>query len=347
MTRRCSGVIVLLALLCISGFGIRLHEDRVISSRRIDGSPGLGGESAGANHAGSVAERTIDKAGQLHTIYFGVPPRIYRTLSQRSVGRYVLAGSSLLGECVRVYAPPPLSNIWTQLDSMLSQKHKSLSSEGKNNSGEPGLSYDKFMSHDDRSEEDEALLTSLDKYQRVSPPFLARHGISVQDDHLTSPSATVSNAPRATTNRTPVFPFTPISSLRRKRQPLPDDLDLLSEVEDEEEKDSVTDRPWNGTGGRFSSNRRIDEGNKRRATHRERRVDHSTSTSQRVVGDAIMGHSTGRVGSAEELGMEKNSRPLQKDMYPSTRNLIDGDDSAVELVKKLRDSVDGRKQGSI
>lgn len=345
-TRPCSGFGILLALLFVSALGKCLHEDKAILPRSSDGSGRSGGESTTKpGLAGYISQRgTSDEKAHQHALYSGGPPRMYRTLAQRSVGRYVLAGSSLFGECVRVYAPSPLSNIYTRLGSMLGQNQRTRSSELKSNSLQPGLSYERFMSQDDRSDKDdpvdEPLLTPPDKYHRVSHSFLVRHGIghvenvSVQGDHLDPPSAPTtmaSNTPSAMASETPVFPFKPLSSLRRKGRPVQDDLDLLSEVEEEEkEEEAVAD--W-----KLSLNRRIGRGNEGQATRPKKQVDRSTKKPQRGVGNAAPGQTGGRVDSAGVIGTEEISRNL----------VSTDDDSAIALVRKLRDAADGRNKGSV
>lgn len=116
------------------------------------------------------------------------PSRIYRALSRRSLGRYILATSSLVGECTRVYAPEPLGLI---ASSLCSRFITAWDSKGRDRRASLGhqkssaFSYDKFMSHDPTAD-DEDLVGGGDpsspavppnKYGRVSSAFLTRHEI--------------------------------------------------------------------------------------------------------------------------------------------------------------------------
>lgn len=116
------------------------------------------------------------------------PPSFYRALSRRSVGRYILATSSLVGECARVYTPAPLGLVASSLWNRFSM---GLDSHGRDRRGSlgpkksSGFSYDRFMSPNDRTGDDEdlpgdgdaAAAVPPDKYGRVSSAFLARHDI--------------------------------------------------------------------------------------------------------------------------------------------------------------------------
>lgn len=129
------------------------------------------------------------------------PPMFYRALSRRSVGRYVLATSSLVGECARVYTPAPLISIASSLCSRFSigldsrRRDSGRGSLGKRKSS--GFSYDKFMSPDKRAEDEEddlcgdygdptATPVPPDKYGRVSSAFLVRHEIGGDSARRTS-----------------------------------------------------------------------------------------------------------------------------------------------------------------
>ena len=120
------------------------------------------------------------------------PSRIYRILAKHFVGRYVLAASSLVGECARVYVPAPLGLIAL---SLCSQVGIAFESDGRNRGGsggrgesQPGLLYDQFLSQHHSTEDEElsaeAVAVPPEKYGRVSPAFLARHAIGrVENSH--------------------------------------------------------------------------------------------------------------------------------------------------------------------
>lgn len=197
------------------------------------------------------------------------PPMFYRALSRRSVGRYVLATSSLVGECARVYAPAPLTSIASCLCSRFSIGWDSnrgrdiRGSLGKRNPS--GLSYEKFMSSDkERGDEEDGDPTAIpvppDKYGRVSSAFLVRHeiggnaastsdepaekeetsvGVTLSPPVLGGASPKQSTPPgvdrrRLSTRATAGSVFKSLGSLGRdkRRKPAMDDMDLLSDSED-------------------------------------------------------------------------------------------------------------------
>lgn len=112
------------------------------------------------------------------------PSRIYGILAKHCVGRYVLATSSLVGECARVYAPAPLGLIALCL---CGQVGIAFDSNGRNHGDSrggrgspPGVSYEQFLS-EHHSKEDEELSSEVvvppEKYGRVSLAFQTRHAI--------------------------------------------------------------------------------------------------------------------------------------------------------------------------
>lgn len=260
------------------------------------------------------------------------PPMFYRALSRRSVGRYMLATSSLVGECARVYTPAPLSSIASSLCSCFnigldSRGRDARGSLGKRKS--PGLSYDKFMSPDKRTgdQEDEMggdgggdpadTLVPPDKYGRVSSAFLVRHEIGgdsartgiepaakeamdvgvelpppvLGGDASPKPSTRGVDRRRPSPEATAGSVFKSLGSLGRdtRRKPVLDDADLLSDSDD------YGDQWDEEAGGDMLSN------------------DKGMFESQ-VEADAI------RVTPKATTG----------------RNLVDVDDAAATLVNKLR-----------
>ena len=261
------------------------------------------------------------------------PPMFYRTLSRRSVGRYVLATSSLVGECVRVYTPAPLSSI---ASSLCSRFMIGLDSRGRNARGPlgkrrtPGLSYDKFMSPDKRTGDEEDDLSGdgdpvngpipPDKYCRVSSAFLVRHEIGGDSARTSQEPAAKEATDAGVELPSPVLvgdvcpqPSTPGVDRRRRpspqatagsvfkslgslgrdkrRKPILDDMDLLSDSDDDADGDG-----WNGEagGGVFSNDEPVVE--------------------TPVEADAV------RVAPKTTVG----------------RNLVDVDDAAATLINKLR-----------
>ncbi|CAN0549431.1 unnamed protein product, partial [Ectocarpus sp. 12 AP-2014] len=116
------------------------------------------------------------------------PSRVYRTLSRRSIGRYVLATSSLVGECARVYAPEPLGLIASSLCSRFATAWDSKGRDRRASLGHQkssAFSYDKFMSNDPTADDEDpvgggdpsSLAVPPKKYGRVSSAFLTRHEI--------------------------------------------------------------------------------------------------------------------------------------------------------------------------
>lgn len=115
------------------------------------------------------------------------PSRVYRTLSRRSIGRYVLATSSLVGECARVYAPEPLGLIASSLCSRFATAWDSKGRDRRASLGHQkssAFSYDKFMSNDPTADDEDPVgggdpssLAVPPKYGRVSSAFLTRHEI--------------------------------------------------------------------------------------------------------------------------------------------------------------------------
>ncbi|CAM9624186.1 unnamed protein product, partial [Pylaiella littoralis] len=200
-----------------------------------------------------------------------LPSTFYRALSKRSVGRYILATSSLVGECARVYTPAPVgavaSSLWNRFGMGLgSHGRDRRGSSGQNKSS--GFSYDRFMSTNNRAENDEDMLhgdgvfsapAQPDKYGRVSAAFLARHeiggieGLRIVEKELEgdmadpvphpfvfhesygAPSKTdeMSKTRRQSTETRTGSVLKSIASLGRDRNKgATDDMDLLSDSED-------------------------------------------------------------------------------------------------------------------
>lgn len=119
------------------------------------------------------------------------PPRIYRALARRSVGRYVLAASSLIGECARVYAPAPFgtiaSSLCARVGNSLDPGGRSRGASMRKGAPHSGLSYERYLPFDgDRVEDEElsggASVVPPNKYGRVSSSFLVRHALGAVED---------------------------------------------------------------------------------------------------------------------------------------------------------------------
>ena len=257
------------------------------------------------------------------------PPMFYRALSRRSVGRYMLAASSLGGECARVYTPAPFSSIVSSLSSRISIGLDGRGRDARGSLGKrkpSGVSYDKFMSPDKRTGDEEDDLCGdgdpattpipPDKYGRVSSAFLARHEIGGDSARSSKGPAEEQETDAGVELPSPVLggklspkPSTPgvdrrrpsphaaagsvlksIGSLARdkRRKPVLDDMDLLSESDDDGDG-------WDEEAGRgtFSKNAVVES---------------------RGDADSV------RVAPKNTVG----------------RNLVDVDDAATSLVNKLR-----------
>lgn len=258
------------------------------------------------------------------------PPSFYRALSRRSVGRYIMATSSLVGECARVYTPPPLSLVASSLWNRFGMGFDSHGQDRRSSLGHKkssGFSYDRFMSPNDRAGDDEDLpgdaVQSVPpkKYGRVSSAFLVRHeigdtaglerGEEKLDDGKTKtdpvpPRPVLDDMPELErgmirTNRrqspqtTTGSVLKSITSLGRDRnKQAMDDIDLLSDSEDEAD----------GCYGEREEGGRFGEG----------------STKNYVSDSPFGGAQSGRGSAESTIG----------------RNLVDADDNAVTLVNRLR-----------
>lgn len=283
----------------------------------------------GGGGAASTSEE--DHVGGLNVHPSGVaPPMFYRTLSCRSVGRYMLATSSLVGECARVYTPAPFGSIASSLCSRFSIGLYSRGRDARGSLGKrkpSGVSYDKFMSPDKRTNDEEDDLYGVgdpatspippDKYGRVSSAFLVRHEIGGDSARtskdpaeeegtdagveLPSPVLGSDASPKRSTpgvDRRRPSPhaaagsvFKSIGSLARdkRRKPVLDDTDMLSESDDD----------GDGWGEEVGEN----------VLYNEKDVFESPDDADHV-----------RVAPKTTVG----------------RNLIDVDDAATSLVNKLR-----------
>lgn len=273
-----------------------------------------------------------DQVGSLNFRPRGdAPPIFYRALSRRSLGRYVLATSSLVGECARVYTPAPVGII---ASSLCSRFCSGLDNRGRDSRGSLGkrkssrFSYDKFMSQDKRTGDEEDDLcgddgdptatTAVppDKYGRVSSAFLVRHEIGSDsagtseklpekeetdvDVRLPSPVLGGECSSKRSTpgvdrrhpsaHATTGSVFKSLGRLGRdKKRPVLDDMDLLSDSED---------------------------------------TDWSEEEARGVI------FPSGKGSALDESPGEPDS--VQATRKPIGRNLVEVDDAASTLVNKLR-----------
>lgn len=307
------------------------------------------------------------------------PPRLYRTLSRRSFGRYVLATSSLVCECARVYTPAPLdllaSSLLTRVSVALdsTMRNRVGASVGKKTSPS-GLSYERFLSNDGTMMEEEelsgeALAVPPEKYGRVSSAFLARHAVgrvdlmaeevAVEDVRPIRPPTsegsntnavdigplplkdTVSTLSRRTRLSGQPSPSTrsvleSLASLRiNRRREGGDDLDLLSDSDDEEGLANVT-AVENGVAGR---------GIGRKPTRLVRKtqiaptsIDGRRVCSERTSSPASSSESRLSIEDVEDVVSPSRSGD------PMARNLVSGaDDNAAALIKRMREAAAGPK----
>lgn len=298
---------LLLLLLCLASPAQTAH----------DASSQIRGEGGSASPVEGGDEGLSDRPEEI------TPPAFYRALSRRSVGRYMLATSSLVGECARVYTPAPfgvlVSSLWSRFAIRLGTRGRDHRSSLGHKKSSP-FSYDRFMSSDKRKDEEEDLgadpgnsSVPPDKYGRVSSAFLERHEIGdlartndepgkVDDSEVGNtvggPVSTDASPREGKTGvrvkrpfqHTPTAAGSVLKSLGslgsgRKNQAV-DDMDLLSDSEDDDWN------KWDGAGGR------------------------------------------GRTSGGEDPEGAFVSVPKAK---PSqSRNLVDADESASTLVEKMR-----------
>lgn len=192
------------------------------------------------------------------------PPCIYRSLARQSIGRYVLAASTLVGECARVYCPAPLhaivSTVHTRVSNVFDAQRPTSHGPERQRNSQPGLSYEQFMGNDNVLDEEDHIRDSFvmppEKYGRVSSGFLMRHAIGNIEDHgnvdgegssrvgykvlkgddavksakVTTMTSSITNPPA---RGMASFAFKPFVGLRNIRPEVGDDLDLLSDVTDD------------------------------------------------------------------------------------------------------------------
>lgn len=232
--------------------------------------PGVGGP---ASPVEGVDEGLGDRPGEV------TPPAFYRALSRHSMGRYVLATSSLVAECARVYAPSPFvvlaSSLWSRFAMGLGARGRDRRGSLGQRKSSP-FSYDRFMSPGSRKDEEDLDAdppnspVPPDKYGRVSTAFLVRHALGdsalpnggLGKSHDTGVANAVCgpvsadaspregktgvkvNRPRQSTPTAAGSVLKSLGSLGsgRRRQAL-DDMDLLSDLEDNDWNE------WEGEGG--------------------------------------------------------------------------------------------------
>lgn len=285
------------------------------------------------------------------------PSRIYRILVKHFVGRYVLATSSLVGECARVYVPAPLGLIALSLFGQVgialdsNGRHRGDAGAGGRGDSQPGLSYDQFLSQHHSTEDEElsaeAVAVPPEKYGRVSSAFLARHAIgraeNSQKDGIdeggtfSEPMQVVGESsedygqgpPERTSVKIAGRSPHPISESRflkslaglRKEKPrgAGDDLDLLS---DDDDVDVVSDEVVAKSGVRKGV---LVAGNCDVSAER-RRLCRGESDS-----NLVPGRDPRYAGGITDV---VDARPRSS---TNARNLVNGaDDSATALISKLR-----------
>lgn len=294
---------------------------KIRAGGRADSTVEAGNGDHHSDRENSRSDRLTGERQQQQQKQNPSPPSFYRALSRRSVGRYIIATSSLVGECARVYTPTPLglvaSSLWNRFGMGFDLHGRDRrGSLGQNKSS--GFSYDRFMSPNDRAGDDEGLpgdsVQSVppDKYSRVSSAFLVRHEIggtaSLEkaeeklDDGKTDPvpprempdqkggviRTNRGQSPQTTTGSV----LKSITSLGRDRnKQAMDDIDLLSDSEDEGDE-CYGEKGREGFGG----------------------------SAKNYVSDTPGGVNSGRGSAESTIG----------------RNLVDADDNVATLVNRLR-----------
>lgn len=299
------------------------------------------------------------------------PPRLYRTLVQHSFGRYVLATSSLVRECARVYMPAPfdllMSSLFTRVSITVDSKGRYRGASVGKKTSPSGLSYDRFLSHDGTMMEEEelsgeALAMPPEKYGRVSSAFLLRHAVghvdvmagkegaedvrairhppfegSKADTFDTGPMQdAISRGTRRSGHPSPSTRsvLESLAGLRVSRQSVGgDDLDLLSDSDNEEHLANLSAVEIGETVG--ETGREI---GRQRARLTRKTPNAHTSTSNR----SFFATRTSSPASPSESGVDIVSRSRSGD--PNSRNLVSGaDDNATALIRKLRQAAAGHK----
>lgn len=283
-----------------------------------------------------------DLAGGGHAARDGVqdnPPgdrktratHVFDALVERSVGRYILATSSLAGECVRAYVPGPFRLMTSLLctrvrDALFSGEHDVL---GPDDGQSSRLSYKRFLSPEMNTDDyldrvPENFESAIQyKYSRVSAAFLVRHGIghAVADDDTGRCSTDQDRARANGRSKLAVLDeriqdapsngieekaasysiLNSLNSFRKMRRTvIEDDLDLLSE--DLEDEDHLKKPP-------------------------------------RVVGSRVK--ERGGNGGVKEIAAGVSQRPpddvrVRREGLGTLNLISNGDEGAIKLVNKLR-----------
>lgn len=203
--------------------------------------------------------------------------QVFDALVERPVGRYILAASSLAGECLHAYVPGPFrlmtSFLCTRVrDSLFSKERDVL---GPDDGQSSRLSYKRFLSPEGNTDDyldrlPQKLESAIQyKYSRVSAAFLVRHGIghAIADDAVHDTGLCSATQDRARTSEPSKIgvldesiqaapssrveekgaSYSILNSLnnfrKMRRTVIEDDLDLLSEdLEDEDEPPVVGSR---------------------------------------------------------------------------------------------------------
>lgn len=281
------------------------------------------------------------------------PSRIYKILAKHFVGRYVLATSSLVGECARVYAPAPLGLV---VLSLCGQVGIAFDSNGRNHGdsgggrgSQPGVSYEKFLSEHHSTEDEElsseAVVVPPEKYGRVSLAFLARHaigragnpqldvsdegatlvptpGVGDRSDYYGQPppenKSSVKIAGRSLQSESR-FLKSLIGLRKEKPRGAGDDLDLLSDTDDDGDVSSVM-------GAKSAGRKDVLLARKYDISQERTRLSRSESDSNPASGPDP------RYGGSRTHVVDTGPRSSA-----NARNLVSGaDDSASALISKLR-----------
>lgn len=294
------------------------------------------------------------------------PSRVYRILARHFVGRYVLATSSLVGECARIYVPAPLGlialSLCGQVDNAINSNGRRHGDSGGGGGSQPGLSYDQFLSQHHNMEDEElsaeAIAVPPEKYGRVSSAFLARHAIgreekshedmSVEKIPFLEPTQVVGESSeeynQGPAERTSVkiagrsphsmsesrF-FKSLAGLRKEKpRGAGDDLDLLS--------DDDVDVVSNATGAKSGGRKGVLVAGNCDVWPERRRLSRSESNSNLVSGPDPR-YGGGITDDVADAGPRSSA---------NARNLVSGaDDSATALIRKLRDSQKKTRSGAL
>lgn len=315
---------------------------------------------------GGIHDRGTSEQGRPNGEALARPSRIYKVLAKHFVGRYVLATSSLFGECARVYVP---SSVGLIALSICGQVGFAMDSDGRHRGdsaralgSQPGLSYDQFLSQHHSTEDEElsaeAAAVPPEKYGRVSPTFLARHAIGREEnskenvsdekvpfepsmqvgrerseDYYQGPGkiTSVKVAGRSPQSMSESRFLKSLAGMRKaKPRGVGDDLDLLSDVDDVDFMSNVIGAKSVGRKGLLVTGRYD-------VSPRRVSVNRSESDPNLVLGRDP--RYEGSITEVVDAGPRSNA---------NARNLVSGaDDSASALISKLRASQKKIRSGAL